>query len=296
MRKGKAVIHKKHPFTIRLKEHKEVNKKNKDEYRLKIDYGSRYTGLAILKKNKGVVWLAQIEHRTDIKKKLDNRRAYRRRRRSKNLRYRQPRFDNRKRKKGWIPPSLQSRVDNIESWVNKLIKLCPLTHISYENVKFDTQLMNDSTIKGIEYQQGTLMGYEIREYLLEKFKRKCVYCGKTDIPLEIEHIIPKSRGGSNKIDNLAIACRSCNQAKDRRKYFFGFMSGDMVKAIVPKGKNKGIWHGSVACRSTGSFDINLKKGRIQGINHKYCQIVQKSDGYKYTLERREMELPHSSHS
>jgi hypothetical protein len=72
----------------------------------------------------------------------------------------------------------------------------------------------------------------------------------------------------------------------RQKYFFGFMSGDMVKAIVPKGKNKGIWYGSVACRSTGSFNINLKKGRVQGINHKYCQIVQKSDGYKYTLERR----------
>jgi hypothetical protein len=52
------------------------------------------------------------------------------------------------------------------------------------------------------------------------------------------------------------------------------------------GKNKGIWYGSVACRSTGSFNINLKKGRVQGINHKYCQIVQKSDGYKYTLERR----------
>ena len=51
------------------------------------------------------------------------------------------------------------------------------------------------------------------------------------------------------------------------------------------GKNKGIWYGSVACRSTGSFNINLK-GRVQGINHKYCQIVQKSDGYKYTLERR----------
>ena len=55
---------------------------------------------------------------------------------------------------------------------------------------------------------------------------------------------------------------------------------------MPKGKNKGIWYGSVACRSTGSFNINLKKGRVQGINHKYCQIVQKSDGYKYILERR----------
>ncbi len=409
LKTGKAKIFKKYPFTIILEKEVEIEEKNKDEYSLKIDYGSRHTGLAILKNSKEVVWLAQIEHRTNIKEKLDTRRGHRRFRRNK-LRYRKPRFNNRKRKEGWIPPSLQSRVDNISSWVIKLQKLIPITHISYENVKFDTQLMNDSTIKGIEYQQGTLMGYEIREYLLEKFNRRCVYCGKTDTPLEIEHIIPKSRGGSNKIDNLAIACRSCNKAKGsktaeefgypdiqkqvkkslkdaailnatrwkvyevliatglpvecgtgartkmnriklelpkdhhydaccigkstpdnlhfktdnvlyikaigrgshcrtnldkygfprsylpRQKYFFGFQSGDMVKAVVPKGKYKGTWYGSIACRSTGSFNINLIKGRVQGINHKYCQIVQKSDGYKYTLERREMELPHSSHS
>lgn len=67
----------------------------------------------------------------------------------------------------------------------------------------------------------------------------------------------------------------------RQKYFFGFQSGDMVKATVPKGKYKGTWHGSVACRSTGSFNINLIKGRIQGISHKYCQTIQRFDGYKY---------------
>lgn len=81
----------------------------------------------------------------------------------------------------------------------------------------------------------------------------------------------------------------------RQKYFLGFMSGDMVKAVVPKGKHTGVWFGSVACRSTGSFNINLIKGRIQGVNHKYCQIIQRFDGYKYILERREMELTHSSH-
>ena len=60
----------------------------------------------------------------------------------------------------------------------------------------------------------------------------------------------------------------------------------MIKANVLKGKKKGIWRGSVACRSTGSFNINLIKGRVQGINYKYCKLVQKSDGYKYTIERR----------
>ena len=208
LKEEKAVIHKKYPFTIRLKEKKAEPQK---DYRLKIDYGSRYTGLSITKDNH-VVWLAEIHHRTDIKKKLDDRRGHRRFRRNK-LKYRQPRFLNRARKEGWIPPSLQSRVDHIQSWVHKIRRLVPLGHISYENVKFDTQLLQNAEISGIEYQQGILTGYEIREYLLEKFNRTCMYCGKTDIPLEIEHIIPKSRGGSSRVDNLGISCHSCNQDK-----------------------------------------------------------------------------------
>ena len=132
LKEKKAIIHKRYPFTIRLKELKNTkldDLEKKQEYRLKIDYGSRYTGLAILSQN-NVLWLAQLHHRTDIKNKMDSRRAHRKFRRNK-LRYRQARFLNRKNKnKEWIPPSLQSRVDNIQSWVNKLRKLIPLTFIS----------------------------------------------------------------------------------------------------------------------------------------------------------------------
>ena len=93
------------------------------------------------------------------------------------------------------------------------MKICPITKVCLEHCKFDTQLMANPEVSGVEYQQGTLAGYEVREYLLEKFNRKCCYCGKEGIPLEIEHIIPKSRGGSNSVNNLAIACRKCNQKK-----------------------------------------------------------------------------------
>ena len=209
LKSGKAAIYRKYPFTIILKREAE-NEVN--GYRIKIDYGSRHTGISILKGTM-VMWLATLHHRTNIKQKLDERRGYRRRRRYANLRYRKPRFNNRKRAEGWIPPSLQSRVDNIESWLKRLASVCPVSSVSYENVKFDTQLMQDELIHGIEYQQGELYGYEVREYLLEKFGRKCAYCGKTDIPLEIEHIIPKSRGGTNRISNLTIACHDCNEAK-----------------------------------------------------------------------------------
>jgi len=148
LKQGKAAIFKRYPFTIIL--NKEVNEDIKQEYRLKIDYGSKHTGLAILQGN-NVIWLGQIDHRTDIKKKLDDRRMYRRSRRSRKTRYRKPRFLNRRKEEGWIPPSLESRVNNIKTWVKRLQKLVPITHISYENAKFDTQLMRNPEIGGIEY-------------------------------------------------------------------------------------------------------------------------------------------------
>ena len=209
LRDGKAAVFRKAPFTIILSKEGPVPDRT---YRLKIDYGSKHTGLAILDDGR-VLWLGQIDHRTNIKDALDKRRGYRRRRRSANLRYRKPRFTYRSRQDGWLPPSLLSRVDNVKTVVRRLQKLAPVGTLSYENVKFDTQLIQDEMISGVRYQQGELAGYEVREYLLEKFKHQCAYCGMSGVPLEVEHIIPKSRGGTNRISNLAIACHTCNQKK-----------------------------------------------------------------------------------
>jgi hypothetical protein len=85
-----------------------------------------------------------------------------------------------------------------------------------ELIKFDLQGMDNPEISGVDYQQGSLLGYEVREYLLEKFKRTCVYCGKKDIPLEIDHVIPRSRGGVDSIRNLTLACHRCNQKKGNK--------------------------------------------------------------------------------
>jgi 5-methylcytosine-specific restriction endonuclease McrA len=109
-----------------------------------------------------------------------------------------------------------SRVHNIETWYKRIMRLAPVTNVAMETVRFDTQLMDNPDIQGVEYQQGELQGYEVREYLLEKFGRKCVYCGAKDVPLEIEHITPKSRGGSNRVSNLTLACRPCNQKKGNK--------------------------------------------------------------------------------
>lgn len=402
LRDGKAAVYRRTPFTIILKQ--AVNPPLEKNYRLKINYGSRHTGFAVLKGD-DIVWLCVLEHRTNIKKVINQRRDYRRRRRAANLRYRKPRFNNRTRPSGWFPPSLKSRIDNIKTWLSRLQRLVPLGFISYMNVKFDTQLMQNPDISGIEYQQGVLAGYEIREYLLEKFQRKCAYCGKENVPLEIEHIVPKSRGGSNRISNLTIACHKCNQDKGsmtaaefgfpnvqkqamkplqdaaivtatrwaiydtlvtsglsiecgtggrtkynrtqfglpkehyydaicvgmstpddlhfrtnmvqvikavgrgahqrtnvnasgfprgylaRQKQFYGFQTGDLVKAVVTSGKKLGTYTGSVACRKSGFFDIKTKTGRVQGLNHKYFVLLQRADGYQYFTERTAISVP-----
>ncbi len=102
------------------------------------------------------------------------------------------------------------------TWVGRLLRLCPITAASQELVRFDLQKEQNPEISGIAYQQGTLAGYELREYLLEKFHCTCAYCGTTDAPLQVEHIHPKSQGGSDRVSNLCLACAPCNRRKSNR--------------------------------------------------------------------------------
>ena len=212
--KGKAAVYRLYPFTIILNDEVEADNQ---EIALKIDPGSPTTGLALVADFEGgkqVILAADLEHRGQhIRDALLKRRQLRRGRRSRKTRYRPARFDNRRRPKGWLPPSLMSRVDNILTWLNRLERYAPISSLSMELVRFDTQLMENPEISGIEYQQGEIQGYEVREYLLNKWNRTCAYCGIQNVPLEVEHIIPKVRGGSNRVSNLALACRPCNQEK-----------------------------------------------------------------------------------
>ncbi len=396
----RAAVYKRFPFTIILKE--ETATEVVQQHRLKLDPGAKTTGLALLQGER-VIWAAEVEHRGfQIKEALESRRALRRGRRNRKTRYRKPRFLNRTRKEGWLPPSLHSRVENICTWVGRLRRLCPISEISQELVRFDTQKIQNPEISGTEYQQGELAGYEVREYLLEKYSRTCQYCSARNIPLEVEHIVPKSKGGSNRVSNLTLSCRKCNEKKGnkpieeflkrkpellkkvlaaakkplkdaaavnatrwalfrelkatglsvevgsggrtkfnrtrlelpktdwldaacvgastpeklkvlvskplqlkatghgtrqmcrtdkygfpsryvpRYKFVKGFQTGDIVKAVVTKGKKIGTYLGRVAVRSTGSFNISTSDGLVQGISHRYCTTVHGKDGYAYS--------------
>jgi len=236
LNQGEAAIFRRYPFTIILK--KEVDNPV-NGLRVKIDPGAKTTGLAVVNDQTGeIIWAAELTHRGfAIRESLTSRRQLRCSRRNRQTRYRQPRFNNRKRVEKWLPPSLMSRIHNILTWVRKLTRLAKIIAISQELVRFDTQAMMNPEVKGVEYQQGELAGYEVREYLLEKFKRKCIYCGKTDTRLEIEHLTPRSRGGSDRVSNLGIACRTCNRKKGNRDVI-EFLKGkqDLAKSILAQAK------------------------------------------------------------
>jgi 5-methylcytosine-specific restriction endonuclease McrA len=207
---GKAAVYRQYPFTIILK--KEVGT-IEPIVQIKIDPGSKTTGLALLV-NSNVIFAAELTHRGPaIKASLGSRRAIRRGRRNRHTRYRPARFLNRTRSQGWLAPSLQHRVETTLTWVHKFMRFAPVQSIAQELVRFDLQQMENPEISGAEYQQGTLLGYEVREYLLNKWDRKCTYCKTENIPLQVEHIHPKAKGGSDRIANLCLACEECNQKK-----------------------------------------------------------------------------------
>jgi 5-methylcytosine-specific restriction endonuclease McrA len=211
---GKAAVYRRYPFTIILK--RGVEQPQVEPLRLKIDPGSKTTGLAIVNDANGEVgFAAELTHRGQaISASLQRRRAIRRSRRQRHTRYRKPRFDNRRNKQeGWLPPSLESRIATIETWTKRLMRMCPIVAISQELVKFDLQKMDNPEISGVEYQQGTLAGYELREYLLEKWGRTCAYCGAKDMPLQVEHMTPRSKSHDNRVCNLTLACEPCNSKK-----------------------------------------------------------------------------------
>jgi 5-methylcytosine-specific restriction endonuclease McrA len=393
----KAAVFRRYPFTIILKE--ACPNVPVQDLELKLDPGSKVTGIAIKQGNK-IIFGAELQHRgQQIKNALLSRRQLRRGRRNRKTRYRQARFLNRTRPEGWLAPSLQHRVDTVMTWVNRFIRLAPISSIAQELVRFDLQLMQNPEISGVEYQQGELQGYEVREYLLAKWNRKCAYCAAENVPLEVEHILARSKGGSERVSNLALACHSCNQSKGNedirdflsgkpdllnrilkqaksplkdaaavnstrwalfnslkqtglpvttgtggqtkfnrtrldlpkshwldaacvgnieslevltekpllitakghgtrqmcgtdqfgfptrhrasQKVYFGFQTGDLVRAIVATGKYAGDWVGRISVRARPSF--KLASTKVFDVHPKYLEVIQRADGYGYSV-------------
>jgi len=218
--RGRAVVHRVKPFTIRLRDRR-VEESVLQPVALKIDPGSRTTGMALVRVEETAegdvhhaLFLSEVQHRGEVVHKAKQKQANaRRRRRSANLRHRAPRFLNRRRAPGWLPPSIRSRVDNVVSWTARYCRWVPVSRLEVERVRFDMQLIQNPELVGTQYQHGELAGWELRTYLLLKYNYTCVYCGKKSVPFELDHQMPRSRGGSDRASNLVLACHDCNTAK-----------------------------------------------------------------------------------
>jgi len=234
LKAGKAAVFRRYPFTIVLKKAVETKP---EPLELKLDPGSKVTGVAIKQDNK-IIFGAELQHRgQQIKDALLSRRQLRRGRRNRKTRYRKARFLNRTRPDGWLAPSGQHQVETTLTWVRKLIRLAPVASIVQELVRFDSQLMQNPEISGVMYQQGELQGYEVREYLLIKWHRQCAYCSAENVPFEVEHIQPKSRGGSDRVSNLTLACHDCNQKKGNQDIrAFLAAKPDLLNRILKQAK------------------------------------------------------------
>ena len=251
MERKRAVLYRVFPTVVILMDVDARTIPDLPSFRIKIDPGSKYTGIAIIRNDTDeFVYAMQIEHRGDaVRAALNKRKNARRNRRSRETGYRRAKWGNRclsekdkrsydsSREDGWLPPSIRSAADNVISWVRRLGRWINLTECSFEAVRFDTQLMEDPDIEGEEYQHGTLFGLEIKEYLMEKFGHTCQYCGgkSGDPVLEWEHMRPKSRGGSDRVKNALLSCSSCNKDKGNRTPEEWL---ELIKARLPREKGK----------------------------------------------------------
>jgi hypothetical protein len=209
LRRGLARVVSREPFMIQLRFE---TTGYRQPVTVGVDTGSQTVGIAAITQSEAV-YQAEVHLRDDIRNKLIQRRQYRRNRRSRKTRYRAVRFANRRRKPAWLAPSLRSKAEATVRVVLFVARLLPVGQVNIEVGSFDTQKMQDPEVTGLEYQQGQTQGYLVREYLLQKWKRMCSYCGATGLPLEVEHLTPKARGGTDRVSNLVLACEPCNRRK-----------------------------------------------------------------------------------
>lgn len=291
--RGRARVHRLMPFAIRLTD-RCLNDSELQPLRLKLDPGSKEAGVAIVReatfdadgaRRAYVLSLAEIIHcGRQISEALTARRSMRRARRGRKTRYRAVRFDNRRRPEGWLAPSLRHRAVTTEAWVRRFIKLAPFTALSLELVRFDMQAMENPEIAGVEYQQGTLLGYELKEYLLAKLGRTCSYCDATDRPLVIEHIVAKACGGSNRVSNLTLACRPCNEKKGKLALEV-FLRKDPARAKRILARAKAPLRDAAAVNATRLALLDALKF--------FGPPVETGSGGQTKYNRRRLEIPKS---
>ena len=204
---GKAVVVKRFPFTIQLTY---ITGENKQDISCGIDSGYSYTGFSCITESQELI-RGTVELDNSTVKHLSEKRMYRRNRRNK-LRYRKPRFLNRKKKEGWLPPSIERKYQTHLTLINKLKYLLPISEVKIEVGNFDIQRLDNPDISGKEYQQGDLYEHSnLRAFVLSREKHTCQLCSKEKLDRFIlHHIISKGGCGTDRSKNIALLHNSCH--------------------------------------------------------------------------------------
>jgi len=221
LREGKAKVVRNKPFTIQLTYE---TAHYTQPITLGIDSGHKYIGFsAVTEKGntpngvKEEVLSGEVELRDDVSELIKEKGMYRKARRS-GLRYREPRFDNRRKTDDWLAPSIKHKLDTHIRFIEFIKKILPITEIIIEVAKFDTQKIKNPEIKGKEYQQGEQLDfYNLREYILHRDNYNCQLCGKTNVPLEVHHIGFWKGDRTNRPSNLITLCTKCHDPKNHLK-------------------------------------------------------------------------------
>ena len=230
LKEKKAIVVRRTPFTIQLTI---ATGEAKQPVSLGVDAGYKHVGLSA-STEKAELYASEVELRQDVSDLLSARRALRQSRRSRNTRYRAPRFDNRIRtkRKGWLAPTVENRINVHLSRIETVLRLLPVTKITVETASFDTQLLKNPDIAGKEYQEGEQLGFwNVREYVLFRDGHVCQHChGRSKDPVLNVHHLESRRTGGDSPGNLITLCETCHKALHRGEITLKTKRGQSFRA------------------------------------------------------------------
>ena len=256
------------------------------DYELNIDPGTSTSGYAIALTYPGghriITALYERHHDAHkISKQLAKRASYRRTRRGR-LHYRKPTGLLEHKPEGWLAPSQRHLLEQHQRMIDALCALYPVGKIRIETGAFDPHLMQNPDLHGVEYQRGTLHGTQLRAYIRHRDGYCCAYCGKRVERLELDHIVPESKGGPTRPGNLVLACRRCNQRKGNRT-LEEFLAGDpeRLRRIVRQADTISY---RAAAHMNATLPSVLAHARSKGVR------LQETDAATTSWNRRRFEV------
>lgn len=209
LKQGKAKAVKRMPFAIQLKF---ICENKTQDVTCGIDSGYSFIGFSLITDKKELI-SGEVAMDNKTSSRLTKKRMYRKDRRNK-LRYRQPRFLNRKKEEKWLAPSVKRKINTHIGLVEKLAKWIPITKVIIELGEFDIQKIINPEISGIEYQQGDMYGYaNLKAYVISREYGKCQLCEKEkgNDNWQLHHVIERKNGGTNKANNIALLHKKCHK-------------------------------------------------------------------------------------